>query len=51
MSDDEVFNQLLDGVEGEVEQISGDGAYDKRKRYEAASKQGAKPSIPLVKTP
>lgn len=31
VSDDEAFEELLDGVEGEMEQVSGDGAYDKRK--------------------
>lgn len=46
VSDDEVFDQLIDGVEGEIEQVSGDGAYDKRKCYDAASKRGAKPIIP-----
>ncbi len=28
VSDDQVFSDLLDGVEGEIEQVSGDGAYD-----------------------
>ncbi len=36
----------MEGVEGEIGQVSGDGAYDQRKCYEAASKRGAKPTIP-----
>jgi len=46
VSDDQVFCQLLDGVESEIGQVSGDGAYDKRKCYSAASHRGAKPTIP-----
>ena len=46
ISDDQVFCQLLDGVESEIAQVSGDGAYDKRKCYESASHRGAKPTIP-----
>ncbi|NEP84854.1 MAG: hypothetical protein F6K39_46190, partial [Okeania sp. SIO3B3] len=34
------------GVESEIAQVSGDGAYDKRKCYSAASHRGAKPTIP-----
>ncbi|NES08314.1 MAG: transposase [Okeania sp. SIO2F4] len=29
VSDDQVFSDLLDGVEGEIAQVSGDGGYDK----------------------
>lgn len=46
VSDDEAFPQLLDNIPGEIEQVSGDGAYDKRKCYEAIAEQGAKPTIP-----
>ena len=28
VSDDQVFCDLLDGVEGDISQVSGDGAYD-----------------------
>mgnify|MGYP001797374800 CR=1 FL=1 len=46
VSDDQVFSDLLDGVEGEIEQVSGDGAYDRRKCYAEANNRGAKPTIP-----
>lgn len=46
LSDDQVFDDLLDGVEGEITQVSGDGAYDRRKCYEKASQLGAKTTIP-----
>ncbi|NES64069.1 MAG: IS5 family transposase, partial [Okeania sp. SIO2D1] len=46
VSDDQVFADLLDGVEGEITQVSGDGAYDKHKCYEKASQLGAKTTIP-----
>ena len=29
-----------------LDQVSGDGAYDKSKCYDAVSKRGAKPTIP-----
>ena len=46
MSYDRVFSDLLDGVEGEIEQVSGDGAYDQGKCYVEASNRAATPSIP-----
>ena len=46
VSDDQVFCELLNGVEGEITQVSGDGAYDKYKYYEKASQLGAKSTIP-----
>lgn len=46
VSDDEVFADLLDGIEDEIGQASGDGAYDKRKCYDAIATRGAKPTIP-----
>ncbi|NEP73274.1 MAG: IS5 family transposase [Okeania sp. SIO2G4] len=46
LSDDQVFDELLDGVEGEITQVSGDGAYDQQKCYEKASQLGAKTTIP-----
>ncbi len=46
VSDDEVFEEVLDGVIEEIEQVSGDGAYDKRKCYRAIEARGAKPTIP-----
>ncbi len=46
ISDDQVFSDLLDGVDGCVVQVSGDGAYDKYKCYEKARQQGVKATIP-----
>ena len=46
VSDDQVFSDSLDGVEGEIRQVSGDGAYDKYKCYEKARQRGAKATIP-----
>jgi IS5 family transposase len=46
VSDDEVLADVLDGTEQEIEQVSGDGAYDKRKCYDAIAARGAKPTIP-----
>ncbi len=34
VSDDEAFADILDGVEEQIEQVSGDGADDKRKCYD-----------------
>ncbi|ABG52245.1 hypothetical protein Tery_3112 [Trichodesmium erythraeum IMS101] len=42
VSDDQVFSNLLDGVEGEIAQVSGDGADDKYKCYETAHQRGVK---------
>lgn len=42
VSDDQVFSDLLDGVEGEIAQVSGDGADDKYKCYETAHQRGVK---------
>ena len=44
--DDEAFEDVLDGVEGEIEAVSADGAYDKRKCYEAIESRGARANIP-----
>lgn len=46
VSDNEVFEDLLDGVSGTVEQVSGDGAYDKRNCYDAIGRRGIKATIP-----
>ena len=46
LSDDEALADLLDQVEAELEQGSGDGAYDKRKCYDAIEARGATPVIP-----
>ncbi len=46
VSDDQVFDQLLDGVESHISQVSGDGSYDQRKCYSEVTHRGAKPTIP-----
>jgi len=46
VSDDEALAELLDGVDGEIRQVSADGAYDKRKCYDTITQRGAKAVIP-----
>jgi transposase len=46
VSDDEAFGDLLDGIEGEIEAVSADGAYDKRKCYDAIAERAAEAHIP-----
>ncbi|NJO78080.1 MAG: IS5 family transposase [Cyanobacteria bacterium RM1_2_2] len=46
VSDDKALGDVLDAIEEEIEQISGDGAYDKRKCYDQIAARGAKPTIP-----
>jgi hypothetical protein len=43
---DEAFGDLLDGIEGEIEAVSADGAYDKRKCYDAIAEREAEAHIP-----
>lgn len=45
-SDGEVFESLLDQVEGNIEQVDGDGAYDTRGAYDAAAARGARRVVP-----
>ena len=44
--DAQILPDLLDAVEGEIEQVSADGAYDKAKCYEAIKERDAKAAIP-----
>jgi hypothetical protein len=46
VSDDEAFGDLFDVIEGEIEAVSADGAYDKRKCYDAMAERGAQALIP-----
>src|SRR6266516_6889839 len=46
VSDDNALPDLLAGVPGEIGQVSADGAYDKRRCYEAIEERGAKAAIP-----
>jgi transposase len=46
VSDDEALLDLLARVKGEIGQVSADGAYDKRRCYEAIERREAKAVIP-----
>lgn len=45
-TDSEVFQGLLDQIEGAIAQVDGDGAYDTRGVYDAAMERGAKVAVP-----
>src|SRR5262249_52300215 len=49
VADSQVLEDLLDQVDDEIEQVSGDGGYDKRPCYEALQQRGAKAAIPPQK--
>lgn len=46
VSDSEMLPVLLDEVEGEISQVSADGAFDQRKCYDSINKHKARASIP-----
>jgi hypothetical protein len=46
VADADTVEDVLPQVAGEITQVSGDGAYDKRKWYEAVEGDGAKATIP-----
>jgi IS5 family transposase len=46
VADSQVLEDLLEQVEDEIEQVSGDGSYDKRNCYEAIRQRKAKAAIP-----
>jgi IS5 family transposase len=46
IADSQVLEELLEQVEEDIEQVSGDGSYDKRNCYEAIRKRKAKAAIP-----
>src|SRR5437764_3770067 len=46
VADSQVLTDLLEQVEEEIEQVSGDGSYDKRNCYEAIRQRKAKAAIP-----
>lgn len=46
VSDGEVLPDILDGIGGDLEQVSADGAYDQRKCYEAIRARQANAVIP-----
>ena len=45
-ADCEVFAELIEQVDGEIEQIDGDGAYDTREAYDVADEHGAALVVP-----
>jgi IS5 family transposase len=49
VGDNEVIEDLLEQVEEDIDQVSGDGSYDKRKCYEAIKKRKARAVIPPQK--
>jgi IS5 family transposase len=51
LSDGQVLPDLLDQVDGEIDPVSGDGAYDNRHCYEAIGARGARAAIPPQKGP
>jgi len=46
VSDGEVLGDILEGIEGDIEAVSADGAYDKRSCYDEIAKRGAQVNIP-----
>jgi hypothetical protein len=44
--DCQILADLLDAIEGDIEQVSGDGAYDTTECYDTITDRGAKPAIP-----
>lgn len=50
VGDSEVFADLLDQIEGPIDQVSADGAYDSHDNYALLEKRGAKATIPPRET-
>lgn len=48
-NDNEMLETILGGIPEDISQVSADGAYDKRKCYEAIAKRGAIAAIPPQK--
>ena len=48
--DSEVFDDLLEQVEGDIEKVSADGAYDTHEIFNTIAEHSAKPLIPPRKT-
>lgn len=46
LADSQVLEDLLEQVDEQIKQVSGDGSYDKRNCYEAIGKRKAKAAIP-----
>ena len=47
--DSEVLPDLLEATDADIAKVSGNGAYDKRRCYDALAERGAKPLIPPQK--
>ncbi len=47
--DGDVLESLLEAIKGDIDQVSGDGAYDQRKCYRAIEDRGAIATIPPQK--
>ena len=47
--DSEALPDLVEQIEGDIDQVSGDGAYDTRACYDPITERGAKPVIPPCK--
>ena len=45
-ADSQVLDELVEQVDEQIEQVSGDGSYDKRNCYEAIKGRGARAAIP-----
>jgi IS5 family transposase len=48
-TDGQILPELLEQIDEEIKQVSGDGAYDKRNCYEAIQRRGARAAIPPQK--
>jgi hypothetical protein len=46
VADSQVLEEMLEQVEGDIQQVSGDGSYDKRNCYDAIGKRKARAAIP-----
>ncbi|PSB14737.1 IS5/IS1182 family transposase [Phormidesmis priestleyi ULC007] len=46
ISDGQVLPELLDQIDGDIDQVSGDGAYDQRQCYDAIRDRKARATIP-----
>lgn len=46
VSDDEALGDILDGIDDAIRAVAADGAYDKRKCYDAIAERGAQALIP-----
>ena len=50
MHDSEVFNDILERIEGDIDKVSADGAYDSHEIFKKIAERSAEPLIPPRKT-